>query len=101
MTTNHWTPPAAATPAGSGRAVDQGGRGGFSRAYLYHLDRWGERAPCHHHHNLHHLNLMREVREALRWPVCQFPRFKAEGARGVNSIKALCGADTLNSSIDS
>jgi queuine tRNA-ribosyltransferase len=47
---------------------DQGGRGGFSRAYLHHLDRCGEMLGpmLTTIHNLHYyLNLMREVREAL------------------------------------
>jgi queuine tRNA-ribosyltransferase len=44
------------------------GRGGFSRAYLHHLDRCGEMLGpmLTSIHNLHYyLNLMREVREAL------------------------------------
>ena len=51
-----------------GVAWDQGGRGGFSRAYLHHLDRCGEMLGpmLTTIHNLHYyLNLMREVREAL------------------------------------
>lgn len=47
---------------------DQGGRAGFSRAYLHHLDRCGEMLSpmLATIHNLHYyLNLMRAVREAL------------------------------------
>jgi len=80
------------------RAVDEtcgcytcagsGASGGFSRAYLHHLDRCGEMLGpmLASIHNLHYyLNLMREVREALdagRFAefVCQF---KADRARGV------------------
>ena len=65
-----------------------GGRDGFSRAYLHHLDRCGEMLGpmLASIHNLHYyLNLMREVREALdlgrfRAFVVQF---KADRARGV------------------
>ena len=62
--------------------------GGFSRAYLHHLDRCGEMLGpmLATIHNLHfYLNLMREVREALdagRFP--QFAaQFKADRKRGV------------------
>ncbi len=62
--------------------------GGFSRAYLHHLERCGEMlAPMLASiHNLHHyLNLMREIREAL--DVGRFDayvaQFKADRARGV------------------
>lgn len=72
----------------SGVSWEQGGRDGFSRAYLHHLDRCGEMLSpmLTTVHNLHYyLNLMREVREAL--DVGQFAafraRFKAERARGV------------------
>jgi queuine tRNA-ribosyltransferase len=66
----------------------QGGRDGFSRAYLHHLDRCGEMlgpmlTPIH---NLHYyLNLMREVRAALEaGQFAQFrAQFKADRARGV------------------
>jgi queuine tRNA-ribosyltransferase len=47
---------------------DQGGRAGFSRAYLHHLDRCGEMLGpmLATIHNLHYyLNLMREVRQSL------------------------------------
>ena len=53
--------------AGSTRA-DGSNLGGFSRAYLHHLDRCGEMLGpmLASIHNLHYyLNLMREVREAL------------------------------------
>jgi queuine tRNA-ribosyltransferase len=62
--------------------------GGFSRAYLHHLDRCGEMLGpmLATVHNLHYyLNLMREVREAL--DVGQFgafrAQFKEDRARGV------------------
>ena len=47
---------------------NDGGRAGFSRAYLHHLDRCGEMLGpmLASVHNLHYyLNLMREVRDAL------------------------------------
>ena len=79
---------AGAPAAGSGVAWAQGGRGGFSRAYLHHLDRCGEMLGpmLASIHNLHYyLNLMREVRAAL--DVGQFgafvAKFKADRARGV------------------
>ena len=62
--------------------------GGFSRAYLHHLDRCGEMLGpmLASIHNLHYyLNLMREVREALdagrftEWRA----RFHADRARGI------------------
>ena len=69
-------------------AWDQGGRDGFSRAYLHHLDRCGEMLSpmLTSVHNLHYyLNLMREVRDAL--DVGSFgafvARFKAERGREV------------------
>jgi len=62
--------------------------GGFSRAYLHHLDRCGEMLGpmLTTIHNLHYyLNLMREVREALE--LGQFgafrAQFKQDRARGV------------------
>ena len=62
--------------------------GGFSRAYLHHLDRCGEMLGpmLTTVHNLHYyLNLMREVRESLE--AGQFgafrAKFKADRARGV------------------
>ena len=67
---------------------EQGGRGGFSRAYLHHLDRCGEMLGpmLATVHNLHYyLNLMREVRAALdsgsfgAWR----RRFETDRARGV------------------
>jgi len=66
----------------------EGGRGGFSRAYLHHLDRCGEMlgAMLGSLHNLHYyLNLMAEIRAALQagrftaWRA----RFAADRARGV------------------
>ena len=67
---------------------DTGGREGFSRAYLHHLDRCGEMLGpmLTTVHNLHYyLNLMREVREALdAGTFSQFrAQFKADRARGV------------------
>lgn len=69
-------------------AGDGQGGGGFSRAYLHHLERCGEMlAPMLATiHNLHYyLNLMQEVRDAL--DVGQFAafraRFAADRARGV------------------
>ena len=71
-----------------GVSWDDGGRGGFSRAYLHHLDRCGEMLGpmLTTIHNLHYyLNLMSEVRAAL--DVGQFAQFraqfKANRARGV------------------
>jgi queuine tRNA-ribosyltransferase len=72
----------------SGVSWDNGGRDGFSRAYLHHLDRCGEMLGpmLATIHNLHYyLNLMQEVRDAL--DVGAFSafraRFKEERARGV------------------
>ena len=69
-------------------AADGTVSGGFSRAYLHHLERCGEMlAPMLTSiHNLHYyLNLMREVREAL--DVGAFAsfaqKFRADRARGV------------------
>ncbi|CAN5670146.1 tRNA guanosine(34) transglycosylase Tgt [soil metagenome] len=69
---------------GAGQAVS----GGFSRAYLHHLDRCGEMLGpmLASIHNLHYyLNLMREVREALdAGDFAGFARrFAADRARGV------------------
>ncbi|MBN9407208.1 MAG: tRNA guanosine(34) transglycosylase Tgt [Burkholderiales bacterium] len=66
----------------------EGGRGGFSRAYLHHLERCGEMlAPMLASiHNLHYyLNLMQEVRAALDagdYPAFR-ARFAADRGRGV------------------
>ncbi|MCG2594846.1 tRNA guanosine(34) transglycosylase Tgt [Ramlibacter sp. XY19] len=62
--------------------------GGFSRAYLHHLERCGEMlAPMLATiHNLHYyLNLMQEVREALEQGrfAAFVQQFKADRARGV------------------
>ena len=76
-------------PSGSGGvAWDNGGREGFSRAYLHHLDRCGEMLGpmLATIHNLHYyLNLMQEVRDALDAGTFGIFRakFKAERARGV------------------
>ena len=65
-----------------------GGREGFSRAYLHHLDRCGEMLGpmLASIHNLHYyLHLMREIREALdqgRFAAYR-AQFKADRARGV------------------
>ena len=62
--------------------------GGFSRAYLHHLDRCGEMLGpmLTSIHNLHYyLNLMREIREALdegRF-AAYLAQFKTDRARGV------------------
>ncbi len=72
----------------SGVAWDQGGREGFSRAYLHHLDRCGEMLSpmLGTIHNLHYyLNLMREMRDALdagRFGEFR-ARFAADRSRGV------------------
>ncbi len=71
-----------------GAAWADGGRDGFSRAYLHHLDRCGEMLGpmLASIHNLHYfLNLMREVRDALdagAFGAFRL-RFKADRARGV------------------
>jgi queuine tRNA-ribosyltransferase len=72
----------------SGVSWDQGGRDGFSRAYMHHLDRCGEMLGpmLTTIHNLHYyLNLMREVRESLdAGQFSQFrAQFKSDRARGV------------------
>ena len=71
-----------------GVSWQDGGRGGFSRAYLHHLDRCGEMLGpmLTTIHNLHYyLNLMQEVRNALE--AGQFAafraQFKTDRARGV------------------
>ena len=70
------------------RTYYRGGREGFSRAYLHHLDRCGEMLGpmLTTIHNLHYyLNLMREIREALE--AGRFAEFRAsfnaDRARGV------------------
>ena len=77
-----------ASPSNRPVAWQDGGRGGFSRAYLHHLDRCGEMLGpmLATIHNLHYyLNLMREIRAAL--DAGSFgafrQKFKAERARGV------------------
>ncbi|MCZ8293335.1 MAG: tRNA guanosine(34) transglycosylase Tgt [Hylemonella sp.] len=72
----------------SGAPYAQGGREGFSRAYLHHLDRCGEMLGpmLATVHNLHYyLNLMREVRTALDAGTfgAFVAQFHAERARGV------------------
>jgi len=80
--------PVSATAQGADASWAQGGRGGFSRAYLHHLDRCGEMLGpmLASIHNLHYyLNLMREVREALdagTFSAFQ-AQFKTDRARGV------------------
>jgi queuine tRNA-ribosyltransferase len=71
-----------------GVSWEQGGRGGFSRAYMHHLDRCGEMLGpmLATIHNLHYyLNLMQEVRDALdAGDFAGFVgRFKRDRARGV------------------
>jgi len=80
--------PSPTTVEGNGVTWAQGGRGGFSRAYLHHLDRCGEMLGpmLASIHNLHYfLNLMTEVRAALdAGTFAQFQlQFKADRARGV------------------
>jgi queuine tRNA-ribosyltransferase len=72
----------------SGVAWADGGREGFSRAYLHHLDRCGEMLGpmLASIHNLHYyLNLMQEIRDAL--DAARFgayvAQFHADRARGV------------------
>ena len=72
----------------SGVSWQDGGREGFSRAYLHHLERCGEMlAPMLASiHNLHYyLQLMREVRAALDGGTFSAfrQRFAADRARGV------------------
>ena len=72
----------------SGVAYADGGREGFSRAYLHHLDRCAEMLGpmLASIHNLHYyLNLMREVREALDLGLYSafVEQFKADRLRGV------------------
>ena len=72
----------------SGVSWDDGGRAGFSRAYLHHLDRCGEMLGpmlCTIHNLHYYLNLMREVREALEAGAFSAFRatFKAERSRGI------------------
>ena len=74
----------------SGVSWDDGGRDGFSRAYLHHLDRCGEMLGpmLTTIHNLHYyLNLMQEIRDALdAGTFTEFrARFKADRARGVEA----------------
>ena len=72
-----------------------GGRDGFSRAYLHHLDRCGEMLSpmLATVHNLHYyLNLMREVREALdagRFGAFR-AQFKATGRAGCKRSVTGC-----------
>jgi queuine tRNA-ribosyltransferase len=72
----------------SGVAWADGGREGFSRAYLHHLDRCGEMLGpmLTTVHNLHYyLNLMREIRTALdHGRFTEFrAQFKSDRASGV------------------
>jgi queuine tRNA-ribosyltransferase len=72
----------------SGVSWDDGGREGFSRAYLHHLDRCGEMLGpmLATIHNLHYyLNLMTEVRASLDTGTFGAFRehFKQERARGI------------------
>lgn len=71
-----------------GLAWQSGGRGGFSRAYLHHLDRCGEMLGpmLTTIHNLHYyLNLMQQMRDALEAGTLSAFRaqFHADRARGV------------------
>ena len=72
----------------SGVSWDDGGRDGFSRAYLHHLDRCGEMLGpmLTSIHNLHYfLNLMSEVRLALEENRFEayVQQFHADRARGL------------------
>ncbi len=72
----------------SGVAWDDGGREGFSRAYLHHLERCGEMLGpmLTTIHNLHYyLQLMQEMRDALdAGRFAQFrAQFQSDRARGV------------------
>ncbi len=72
----------------AGISWDQGGRSGFSRAYLHHLDRCGEMLGpmlCTIHNLHYYLNLMQEVRNALEGGLFKAfqAQFKSERARGV------------------
>jgi len=72
----------------SGVAWADGGREGFSRAYLHHLDRCGEMLGpmLTTVHNLHYyLNLMGEIRTALdQGRLTEFrAQFKSDRASGV------------------
>jgi queuine tRNA-ribosyltransferase len=72
----------------SGVAWDDGGRDGFSRAYLHHLDRCGEMLGpmLASIHNLHYyLNLMQEIRNSLDSGGfgAFVARFHAERSRGI------------------
>ena len=78
----------AGTPAVAGLAAGTGGSGGFSRAYLHHLDRCGEMLGpmLASIHNLHYyVNLMREVRAALDAGTlaAYVKQFHIDRARGV------------------
>ena len=62
--------------------------GGFSRAYLHHLERCGEMLSpmlCTIHNLHYYLNLMREVREALEAGrfAAYAQQFRADRARGI------------------
>lgn len=77
-----------ACAGGSGVAYSQGGREGFSRAYLHHLERCGEMLSpmLATVHNLHYyLHLMSEVRAALdAGQLSAFAaQFHTDRARGV------------------
>jgi queuine tRNA-ribosyltransferase len=72
----------------SGVSWDDGGRAGFSRAYLHHLDRCGEMLGpmLTSIHNLHYyLNLMSEVRASLEQGLFAAfqAQFKADRSRGI------------------
>lgn len=72
----------------AGVSWSAGGRAGFSRAYLHHLERCGEMlaAMLASIHNLHYyLNLMQEIRDALDVGALDAfaARFKADRAHGV------------------
>jgi queuine tRNA-ribosyltransferase len=75
------------TPEGA-KSWEQGGRAGFSRAYLHHLDRCGEMLGpmLASIHNLHYyLNLMQDIRNALDAGAfgAFIAKFHADRAKGV------------------
>jgi queuine tRNA-ribosyltransferase len=79
----------AGSPTAEGAlSWEKGGRAGFSRAYLHHLDRCGEMLGpmLASIHNLHYyLNLMQDIRDALDAGVfgAFIAKFQADRARGV------------------
>ena len=74
--------------------------GGFSRAYLHHLERCGEMlAPMLASiHNLHYyLNLMREIREAL--DAGRFAAFAQQFQPGPRTRRLISGTAATQAAI--